>query len=55
MYNIDTQEQVAIHMYGFDGSAKYFRGEPIGRSEVEVSEGSSRMERLQERRRSLNK
>ena len=39
VYNIDTQEQVAVHMCGFDGirRAKYFGGEPIGRAEVEVS------------------
>ena len=32
LYNIDTQEQVAL--MGFRGN--YFRGEPIGRAEVEV-------------------
>ena len=38
LYNIDTQEQVAVHICGFDGiwRGNYFRGEPIGRAEVEV-------------------
>ena len=38
LYNIDTQEQVGVHMYGFDGIQRgnYIRGEPIGRDEVEV-------------------
>ena len=41
MYNVDTQEEVAIHMCGFDGIQRvnYFRGEPIGRAEVEVRVG----------------
>ena len=31
LYNIDTQEQVAVHMCGFDGVRRgnYFGGEPI--------------------------
>ena len=35
--NIDTQEQVAVHMCGFDGVRKgnYFGGEPIRRTEEE--------------------
>ena len=39
LYNIDTQQQVAVHMCGFHGIWKggnYFGGEPIGRAEVEV-------------------
>ena len=38
LYNIDTQEQVAVNMCGFDGiwGGNYFRGEPIGRAEVEM-------------------
>ena len=30
LYSIDTQEQVAVHMCGFDGiwRGKYFEGEP---------------------------
>ena len=38
LYNIDIQEEVSVHMYGFDGIRRgnYFGGEPIGRSEVEV-------------------
>ena len=34
LYNIDTQEQVAVHMCIFDGIQRgnYFRGEPIGRA-----------------------
>ena len=41
LYNIDTQEQVAVHMCGFDRiwRGNYFRGEPIGRAEVEVKVG----------------
>ena len=36
LYNIDTQEQVAVHMCAFDGIRRgnYFGGEPIGRAEV---------------------
>ena len=39
--NIDTQEEVAVHMCGFDGVQKgnYFGEEPIGRAEVEVRVG----------------
>ena len=38
LYIIDTQEQVAVHMCGFDGIRRgdYFGGEPIGRVEVEI-------------------
>ena len=38
LYNIDTQEKIAVHMFGFDGIQRgnYFRGESIGRAEVEV-------------------
>ena len=38
LYNIDTQELVAVHMCGFDRvqKGKYFGGEPIRRREVEV-------------------
>ena len=41
LYSIDTWEQVVIHMYGFDGIQRsyYFRGEPIGRAEIEVRVG----------------
>ena len=41
LYNIDTQEQVAVHMCDFDKNQRgnYFGGEPIGRAEVEVSVG----------------
>ena len=41
LYNIDTQEQVAVHMCGFDGIRRgnYFGGEPIGKAEVEVRVG----------------
>ena len=36
--NIDTQEQVAAHMWGFDGVRRgnYFGRDPIRRTEVEV-------------------
>ena len=35
LYNIDTQEQVPVHMCGFNGiwRSNYFGGEPIGRAE----------------------
>ena len=41
MKNIDTQEQVAVYMCGFDGIQKgnYFGGEPTGRAEVEMRVG----------------
>ena len=41
MYNIATQEEVAVHMRCFDGIRRgnYFRGEGIGRAEVEVRVG----------------
>ena len=42
MSNIDTQEQVGIHIYDFDGFEEvinYFGGEPIGRTKVEVRMG----------------
>ena len=41
LYNKDTQEQVSVHMCGFDGIQRgiYFGGEPIGRDEVEVRVG----------------
>ena len=41
LYNIDTQEQVAVPMCGFDGIRRgyYFGGEPIGRVEIEVRVG----------------
>ena len=41
MYDIDIQEQGAVHMCCFDGieSVNYFGGEPIGRAEVEMRVG----------------
>ena len=41
LYNIDTQEEVALHMCGFGRIWKgnYFGGEPIERAEVEVRVG----------------
>ena len=41
LYNIDTREQVAAHIYGFGGVRRgnYFGGEPIGRTKVEVRDG----------------
>ena len=41
LYNVDIQEQVAVHMCSFDGiqRGKYFGGEPIGRVEVEMRVG----------------
>ena len=37
LYNMDTQEQVAVHMCGFHGIQRgnYFGGAPTGRAEVE--------------------
>ena len=41
LYNIDTQEQVAVYLCGFDGVRRgnYFGGEPIRRTEVELRVG----------------
>ena len=41
LYNIDTQEQVADQMCGFDGvqRSNCFGGEPFGRAEVEMRVG----------------
>ena len=38
LYNIDTQEKIAVHMCSFDGILKgnYFRGRQIRRTEIEV-------------------
>ena len=38
LYNINTQEEVAVHMCGFGGvrRSNYFGGEPIGRAEVKA-------------------
>ena len=42
IYNVDTQEEVAVHICGFDGvhRSDYFRGQLIRTEEV------ARMERL---------
>ena len=59
LYNTDTQEEVAVHICGFDGIRRgnYFGGVPIGRPEVELRVGmaKSRMERPQVRMRSQEK
>ena len=41
LYTIYTQEQIAIHMCGFDGIQRknLFGGEPIGRAEAEGKNG----------------
>ena len=41
LYNIDTQEQVAVHICGFNvvQRGNYFRRDPIRRMEVEVRVG----------------
>ena len=41
LYNLVTQEEVAVHMYGFGGIRRgnYFGGEPIGRVKVDVRVG----------------
>ena len=41
LYNLDIQEQVAVHMCSFDRNwrGNYFGGEPIGRAEVDVRVG----------------
>ena len=41
LYNIDTQEEVVVHICGFDRiwRGNYFGGKPIGRAEVEVRMG----------------
>ena len=49
--NIGTQEQVAVHIWSFNGGwrGNYFGGEPIRRTEVELRVGKLRMEKLQVR------
>ena len=44
LYNINIQEQVAVHLCGFDGVCRgnYFRGKTIRRTEVEVRVGKLR-------------
>ena len=41
LYNIDTQEQLTVHMCGFDGilRSNYFGGEPNGRAKVKERVG----------------
>ena len=41
LYNIDTQEEVVVHICGFDRiwRSNLFGGKPIGRAEVEVRVG----------------
>ena len=41
LHNINTQQQVAVHMIGFDGIQRgnYFGGEPVRRTEVKVRVG----------------
>ena len=48
LYNIDTQEQVVVHIYGFDRvwRANYFRGKLIRRTEVKVRVGKLKIWRL---------
>ena len=38
LYNIHTQEQIAVHIYGFDGiwRGNHFGGEPIRRTYGEI-------------------
>ena len=52
LYNIDTQEQVAVHVHGFDGvrRSSYFGWEPIRITEVEV-----RVEKLNNRKAACTK
>ena len=40
LYSLDAQEQVAVHMCGFDRIRRgtYFGGEPVVRAEVDVRE-----------------
>ena len=44
LYNIDTQEEVVVHICGIDGTRRgnYFGGEPTGRDEVEVRLGKTK-------------
>ena len=41
LYNIDNQEEVVLHMCGFDGIRRgnYFGGQPVGRAEVDLRVG----------------
>ena len=57
LYNIDTQEQVAVYMCGFDGiwRGNYFRGELKGRAEVEVRVGKLKNGKAQVKMRSQKK
>ena len=41
LYNVDTQEEVAVHMCGFDGIRRgnYFEKDTVGRADIEVRVG----------------
>ena len=41
LYNIDTKEQVAVQIFGFDWVRRgnYFGGDPVRRTEFEVRDG----------------
>ena len=47
LYNIDTQEQVAVHLCAFDGvwRGNYFRGKLIRRTEVDLRLGKLKNEK----------
>ena len=57
LYNIDTQEEVALHMCGFDGIRRsdYFGEQPIGRAKVEVRVMMLKNGKLQVRMKSQEK
>ena len=53
LYNIDTQEEVAVYMCGFDGIRRgnNFGGEPIGRIEVELRVGKLKNGRMRSQKK----
>ena len=54
LYNIDTQEQVPVRIYGFDfiQVGNYFGGELVRRNEVEVKVGALKNRKAAVRTRS---
>ena len=57
LYNIDTQEQLAVHICGFDEvrTASYLGGEPTRRTEIEVKVEKLKKGKLRMQIRSLVK
>ena len=57
LYNIESQEQVAIHMCGFDGVQRshYFGEDPIKRTELDARVRKLKNGKTQVRIRSLKR